>query len=328
MIITSVLAGPKKYKTATLDFLPFPLVWSTGNKFQFAYRGHKTFNRPFFNVNMNTPVEIPLDFGPPTPGIVDGLKYQTEEYTAASENEGSADETGGESAGEQENPTQEDQSMNMNMNLDSQAMDVQKQHEKYTGHDASHSSSTPRPYTGKAQVSSFIDNGQFVNAHNQVPAVKPGNQNQGAMTHQQFGEHAPRDAVFSDEANTAYNLARRDIPHLPFSSMFPSMRSLPRMPDFSSLFNIAPHDQFSRRLGFSKPGKTISLGYDIFGEPPSKDHATLHNRHPDSMPWAMGYEGLQKYYNTFTFTDGFRDPSKYISIEEKSPFLQKILSWL
>ena len=319
--MTSVLAGPKKYKTATFDFFPFPLIWSTGNKFQFAFRGHHKFTRPYYNVNMNTPVEIPLDFNPPTPGINDGAnKYETAEYTAASENDG--DETGSESTGEQETPTQDDQSMNMNMNSEPMAVQTQQ----YAGYnDGQSSSPTPRPYTGKAQVSSFIDNGQFVNAHNAIPAVKASPPN--AMINQQFVQQ-PRDASFGDETDISSYAQRRDLPRASFSPLFSSIHSLPQIPDFSGLFNIPSNDQFSRRLGITKPGKTISFGYDILGEAKQEDHIKNHNRHPDSTPWAMDYPGLQKYYNTFTFTDAFRDPSKYYAIEDKSPFLQKILAWL
>ena len=255
---------------------------------------------------MNTPVTIPLDFNPPVTSI-DSHKYESDgaEYTAATEND-STDETAGETMGEQQTPSHDDQSMNMNMNLDSQSMELQKQPDKYLGYDSSQSSSTPRPYTGKAQVSSFIDNGQFINAHSPVAAVKTGSP---VMPVNPF---SARDVVFGDEIGG-------------FKSRGDTSSLFPHLTDFSSLFPST--DVFSRRFGLSK-GKTISLGYDILGEAPKKDPVTLHNRHPDSMPWNMDYEGLQKYYTTFQFTDAFRDPSTYYSIADKNPLLQKILTWV
>jgi len=204
--------------------------------------------RPYFNIKMNTPVTIPLDFSPPMSTANSG------EYTAASENESEEEET--------VSPDEQ--------NMDSQTMELQKQPDKYSGYDTS-SSVTSRPYTGKAQVSSFIDNGQFINAKNGGPF---------------------------------YSLRRHSLP----PNDWPSS------------------DHLSRRI-LEEDGKTVSLGYrtKIMGIK-SKDEASQHNRHPDSMPWGLNDQQMHNYYSSFSFTDGL-DPSQYYSIQDKSPLLQKILAW-
>lgn len=65
MIITSVVAGPKKYNTVSFDLFPLPLAFAVPNKLQMAYRGHYTFRRPFFNLQSSMPVALPMDFLPP-----------------------------------------------------------------------------------------------------------------------------------------------------------------------------------------------------------------------------------------------------------------------
>lgn len=186
MIITSVLAGPKKYKTVSFDFLPIPLSYSVPNKFQFAYRGHYTFARPHFDVNMAMPVTLPMNFIPPPPP-----QHEDEYHNEAPPHEGDEEATyTAEADGEHgEGP-----------NIQDVPVDGVSEHpknpenNKYEGYESNTPSSgspesqAQRPYTGKAQVSSFIDNGQFVNAHD---AVATRNVNSAATE--------AGDAAFGDE---------------------------------------------------------------------------------------------------------------------------------
>ena len=175
MIITSVFAGPKKYKTVSFDFLPIPLTYSVPNKFQFAYRGHYTFRRPNFNVNMAVPVTLPMNFIPPPPEPEPEYGHEAasegdEESTYAAEADGEHQEHPIDDAtGVSDHPKQ---LLHPDAGLDA------KQPASDSG--------TQRPYTGKAQVSSFIDNGQFVNAHN-------------AVLTRTLGTSNTEDAAFGDE---------------------------------------------------------------------------------------------------------------------------------
>lgn len=272
MIITSVLAGPKKYKTVSFDFLPIPLSYSVPNKLQFAYRGHYTFARPHFDVNMAMPVTLPMNFLPPPPPQEDEYVHEApvsegdEEATYTAE----ADGEHGEGPAIQDAPVEG-------------VSDHPKNHDnnKYEGYEtnapstiSSGDSQPQRPYTGKAQVSSFIDNGQFVNAHDAV-----------ASRTVNSATREPSDAAFGDE-----------------------------LPPVSA-----------ERRTLLKDGKTISLGYETKGDAPKKDPITVHNRHPDSLPWGMtDYTDLQKYYTTFTFTDQFRDPRTYYEPSRKKLLLASL----
>lgn len=266
MIITSVFAGPKKYKTVSFDFLPIPLTYSVPNKFQFAYRGHYAFKRPNFNVNMAVPVTLPMNFIPPPPEPEPEYGHEAagsegdEEATYAAETDGENQEHSIDDAtGVADHPK------------------LHQEGSKYAGYDGKQSVpdlGPQRPYTGKAQVSSFIDNGQFVNAHN-------------AVLTRTLGSSSTEDAAFGDE-----------LPPSP-----------PLHPDRRSLL---------------KDGKTVSLGYETKGHGLKTDPITLHNRHPDSLPWGMtDYTDLQKYYTTFTFTDQFRHPATFYEPKKK-----KLLSGL
>lgn len=243
MIITSVLGGPKKYKTASFDLLPFPLVWSVPNKLQFAFRGYQTFRRPFFNVNMATPVSLPLDFLPPRPEYSsDTAEYAspTEETTDLAPDQSEAEDT---------------------------ISQIPDQKKEYVGYDSD--SNIPRPYTGKAQVSSFIDNGQFVHA------------NSGTNS-------ASQDAAFGDDTDRRVNGGPPDTLNRRFGKIDGKIKKGKTVALLGAM---------------KKKGKTVALGYETLGEP-NKQHNPIktHNMHPDSMPWGMDYEGWQKYYTTFQVT--------------------------
>lgn len=240
MIITSVLGGPKKYKTVSFDFLPFPLVWSSRNKWQFAVRGHHTLRRPFFNVNMATPVTLPLDFLPPPP------QYSSDTAEYASPSEESTD-------------LAPDQS-------ETEDTVIPDQKKEYVGYDSN--SNIPRPYTGKAQVSSFIDNGQFVHA------------NSGTNS-------ASQDAAFGDDTDRRVNGGPPDT----LTRRFDKIKKIKTLKKGKTVALLG---------SLKKKGKTIALGYETLGEPSKLNNPIkTHNMHPDSMPWGMDYDGWQKYYTTF-----------------------------
>lgn len=153
MIITSVIAGPKKYNTVSFDLLPIPLAFSLPNKLQLAYRGHYTFRRPLFNIQSSMPVALPMDFYPPSystsPSHDDPYSAEPSEEE---EQQDPALESNNESS---EDPVIPDENSDIPSNSEPAMKLVLP----------SPASPSPRPYTGKAQVSSFIDNGQFVNAN-------------------------------------------------------------------------------------------------------------------------------------------------------------------
>lgn len=270
MIITSVFAGPKKYKSITFDLFPLPFSYAVPNKMQFAYRGHYTFRRPNFNINMAVPVALPLNFHPVNTGpndinLNDGVNDAYQNAASDEENEPTH-------AVEDEQPAEE-------------ASETEGHHStppKFTGYENQEPAGDgngrlPTPYTGKAQVSSFIDNGQFVNAHSPVSSSKTVS-GAGAAT-------VMEDAAFGDEGgDTSYSDERSSVGPLGFRE----------------------RHQDIRRKG---KGKTISLGYEELGQMPTAHPYTVHARHPDSLPWGMtDYEDIHKYYSTFQFTDSLRAP--------------------
>lgn len=235
MIITSVYGGRKKFKTIAFDMLPFlpPIAFEQPNKLQFAYRGHYTIKPPNLNFKLNIPVPLPIT---PFNGMHFSFEKPQDNY-----------ETAGTSSDQFDHPDTSEEvyapQFDTANNLDSAPAYIRNGgHQQVVpsndGYETK-SDAPPRPYTGKAQVSSFIDNGQF------VTASRDG------------------DAMFSDQP---------DVPEVP---------------------------------GDIRRTKTIQLGYEKV-KPPTPSYLTAHAAHPDSLPWGLGYEDLQKYYTTFQFTDHLR----------------------
>lgn len=152
MIITSVIGGPKKYNTVSFDLFPIPLAFAVPNKLQLAYRGHYTFRRPLFNIQSSMPVALPMDFFPPSYAA----PSQEDPYNAEPTEEEEQQDTALES---NTDPSEEPVIADENGDILSNSVPAVKLAAP------SLPPAAPRPYTGKAQVSSFIDNGQFVNAN-------------------------------------------------------------------------------------------------------------------------------------------------------------------
>lgn len=380
MIITSVFAGPKKYKTVTFDLFPFPLSYSVPNKKQFAYRGHYTLKRPNFNVDMSMPVTIPLNFDhvQPTIGFNQDGDHEYSEHGNSEHSEDSYSENNHEentnyggnyetSESNEEydqNPNIEDSNIE-HSNVESDSMsegmysnkippsreklpayilngeneikspsDTGRNHQgidhslpnlsKYAGYE-SKGPDEPRPYTGKAQVSSFIDNGQFVNAHSPVvsktqkPEPSFGGQSNGQPMsgHSMDGQFGGSfgDSKYSDDRSSNTNSPRRisqrfDIEDRLFNMDRSSMRKF--VPTLSvSTLPVALSFPIAEKIYAAKKhkGKTVSMGYNTKAEEPTHHPITVHARNPDSLPWGLtDYTDIQKYYTTFQFTDQFRGP--------------------
>ena len=258
MILTSVYGGRKKFKTIAFDFLPFlpPFAYETPNKLAFSYNGHHTFRPPNINFKLDIPVPLPvtpfngLSFAP-APSHFDNYNQAQDAYEAqpsnlddneqVSEAQESEEQDTYEEPNESEAETSNSETNNLPAYIKNGNINPDGGSASMSDGAVSKPIDNPRPYTGKAQVSSFIDNGQFVTA-----------------TKHNGGE---ADGMFSDHRNGQTDIRRT---------------------------------------------KTLQLGYE--NPPPAKtpSYITAHARHPDSLPWAMGYEDLQKYYTTFQFTDGLR----------------------
>ena len=281
MIITSVFAGPKKYKSITFDLFPIPLSYAVKNKNQFAYRGHYTLRRPNFNVNMAVPVSLPLNFNPVQTGENDVVANLNDD---GYQNAASDEENQPIHALEEDQPVEEVS--------ESDGHQSSPEPVKYPEYEVQggEGERQPTPYTGKAQVSSFIDNGQFVNAHSPVPTNRPAPGTESVMEDEAFGDGEVSDSNYSDErSGIVMGFAERLGGH----------------PDIRRKSEIIP---IPIPIPVSK-GKTISLGYEEFGQKPTHHPLTVHARHPDSLPWGMtDMEDIHKYYSTFQFTDSLRVP--------------------
>ncbi|KAI1291938.1 hypothetical protein HDE_07513 [Halotydeus destructor] len=171
MIMTSVYGGRKKFKTISFDFLPFlpPLVYEKPHKLAFAYRGHYTIKPPNFKFKLNIPVPAGMVRAvSPSQSHYDTNQYADEQYDHY--------DTQPTNEEEQREPSEEDNEEEDQSPEQSQdSMESYPAYIRNGGHN--HKSGPPpppsqsldkegdpRPYTGKAQVSSFIDNGQFVTA--------------------------------------------------------------------------------------------------------------------------------------------------------------------
>ena len=373
MIITSVFAGPKKYKTVTFDLFPFPLSYAVPNNKQFAYRGHYTFKRPNFNVDLAMPVTIPLNFDHVTPNI--GFNNDAnQEYSNEEQSEHSYEENNEDSYSNSNTHAEEEYNIDnsnaeadsayssMDANTDSNMYKLPPSREKlpayilngendikspmtdvgvgvgsnnnqnaetvlpnankYAGYDSD--ANEPRPYTGKAQVSSFIDNGQFVNAHSPVVSKTPAESfaNQPVTAHRISNQY---DTSYSDERSSNGQTSSRrdsfsprrssdmsDMSDIDISSFGAIDRSGMMVPTLTlGTFPAALTFPIAEKIYAAKEheGKTISMGYNTKAEEPTHHPITTHARHPDSLPYGMtDYSDIQKYYTTFQFTDQFRGP--------------------
>ena len=275
MIITSVIAGPKKYNTVSFDLLPFPLAFSLPHKLQLAYRGHYTFRRPLFHVQSSMPVVLPMDFMPPP--YAQSSPAAEDPYNAESTEEGEEQDPALESNSSPGDPAPVGEA---DVPSSGSEAAVALPLDPSVG-----ASPSPRPYTGKAQVSSFIDNGQFVNANT---------------------KSLLQDAAFGDDQD---NQSDERSGHLNPPPVAPSSEELKRR----------------TILHKHHPGKMLSLGYEHKGEEVRSDPIAVHNRHPDSMPWGFSYEDMQKYYTTFQFTDAFRTPGTFLPVKDKKSLIASLL---
>lgn len=393
MIITSVYAGRKKFKTYSFDYLLPPIVIEKPNKLQMSYNGHWTLKKPNFRIKFNMPIKLPLqlNYGDNYEEVdeheEDAGQEQDQQYNNVES------ETGQEESG---NYDQEDQYLQQNLDNKYQEHVQEENPIKIHGvpsiqgninlNPDHHHQNRPMidqtiypaaamphgesvlgdfrkirvgektPYTGKAQVSSFIDNGHLVNAHNQNSIIATKNTSPpGALM----------DAAFGDQMDPAHIVSKSNEEHgqtapAPiFNNGGPLAISLPqdgqRLGPTLALIGGSKHGVISRedirrskahtamKLMALKKMKmvklpllakkialadaaskihTLRLGYKF--HPPEGSYIATYENTPDAVPLSLPVRSMSKYYSSLSFTNGMHG----IPYEPADPGPLGTIKWL
>ncbi|XP_074603745.1 uncharacterized protein LOC141857188 [Brevipalpus obovatus] len=378
MIITSVYAGRKKFKTFSFDYLLPPIVIEKPNKLQMSYNGHWTLKKPNFRIKFNMPIKLPLqlnygdnyeeaDEHEEDVGQEQDPQYNNVESETGQEESGNYDQEDQYTQQNLDNKYQEQVQEenpikihgvpsiqgNINLNPDQQqyhhqnsptigqaiypatAMSSMSPGESVLGDFRKIRVGEKTPYTGKAQVSSFIDNGHLVNAHNQnsIIATKNNPPPGGLM-----------DAAFGDQMDPAHIVSKSNEEHgqtapAPIFNGAPLAISLPlnsqRIGPTLALIGGSKHGIISRedirrskahtamKLMALKKMKmiklplmakkialhdaaskihTLRLGYKH--HPPEASYIATYENTPDAIPLSLPVRSMSKYYSSLSFTNG------------------------
>ncbi|XP_053208691.1 uncharacterized protein LOC128392654 [Panonychus citri] len=376
IIITSVYAGRKKFKTFSFDWLFPPIVLERANKLGFSFNGHYRLQKPNFRIKFNMPLKFPIhmnyannydeidDNSQPTPSDYNGLGMpDAGAHDHEDTNEPNHDSNGGEYADSNQNPSQYESTDQGDANQPDESDNKPEQYPVYNDkpkfkvtpiitlggklpNEYEPSSSNVKvatgqgvspdkiPYTGKAQVSSFIDNGQFINAHqtNVIMKNEPSKNTQGGLV----------DEAFEDQLEGAYGKSAVSSSSSSTSSSSPATsESSPRQSKFTlesireekADSNNQPIDQGSRRedtrrskiiaplmvakkikmlkiplyakkLALNDYSKihTVRLGYK--GAPAESSFLTQYEATPDVVPLSLPQSKYSNYYSSLSFTNG------------------------
>lgn len=348
LIITSVLAGRRKFKTFSFDYLLPPIVIEKPNKLQMSYNGHWTLRKPNFRIKFNMPIKLPLQL------------HYGDNYEEADQQEMDNSADGGDQYSADGSPDnnydQEDQTYHDSE--DSASYDNQEQqiddHSKpkepmFKIHGSpsirlngnmnfNHGNKMPdlyrkiqlgekTPYTGKAQVSSFIDNGHLVNAQHQSPVIASSGQANGGLIDAAFGDQLDGSyAALKPVVDNSGGMSpiggnalavigkkseldnrediRRSKAHAAMKVMALKKMKMVKVPLLAK--KLVLHDAKSHI-------HTVRLGYKL--TPPEISYITTYENMPDAVPLSVPVPALGKYYTSVSFTNGLRgipyDPADF-----------------
>ena len=191
------------------------------------------------------------------------------------------------------------------------------------------------PYTGKAQVSSFIDNGQFINAHQTNVVMKnnqPEKNDQNGLVDEAFEDQLEGAYGKSGMSSSPSSLSQTSSASATSESSPPQSTLIPTSQE-SDASNNQEVDQGSRRedirrskiigpLMVAKKVKmlkiplyakklalndyakihTVRLGYK--GAPAESSFLTQYEATPDAVPLSLPPSKYSNYYSSLSFTNG------------------------
>lgn len=345
IIITSVYAGRKKFKTFSFDFLLPPIVLEKANKLGFSFNGHWRLQKPNFKIKFNMPLKFPIhmnyannydeidESGAPPASDYNGLGMPD---SSSYENDGSPSEANGNGEYNQQYQSAEAENGNEGndngdrlpeyndkpkmkgpiITLHGKLPEDMKNEPIYQSSNNLPSGADKIPYTGKAQVSSFIDNGQFINAHQTNIVMKnnePPKNGDGLV-----------DEAFEDQLEGAYGKTGASSP-----SIVPNERESAstkgdtgnqsdegsRREDIRRSKIVGPLmvakkvkmlkiPLYAKKLALNDYSKihTVRLGYK--GAPAESSFLTQFEATPDAVPLSLPRSKYSNYYSSLSFTNG------------------------
>lgn len=376
LIITSVYAGRKKFKTYSFDYLLPPIVIEKPHKLQMSYNGHWSMRKPNFKIKFNMPIKLPLHlhYGDnyeeaDTHDVDNSGNSVNNNYDADGQN-GDAnydqedDQTYHDSGDSPSYEDDQDQSNDNNNYSKPKQLFQFKANESpsislkgninmnpppplppshHYDHDNYASNNYRKiqlgektPYTGKAQVSSFIDNGHLINAQHQSGLIASNlapikGVNGGGLTDAMFGDQL--DASYGSSKNIINNAAHQGVAGINVLSNNLQLIGKKSEPINREDIRRSKAHAAMKLLALKKMKMvkvpllakklvlkdakshihTVRLGYKL--TPPEISYITTYENVPDAVPLSVPVSALSRYYTSLSFTNGLKaipyDPADF-----------------